>query len=50
MVILSFQTPEGIAWGQMTAMATIAMLPPMILVLLTQRWMVRGLTMGAVKG
>lgn len=50
MVILSFKTPEGIAWGQMTAMATIAMLPPMILVLLTQRWMVRGLTMGAVKG
>ena len=30
--------------------ALVAILPPVILAVLTQRWIVRGLTLGAVKG
>ena len=30
--------------------ALVAILPPVVLAVLTQRWIVRGLTLGAVKG
>jgi multiple sugar transport system permease protein len=37
-------------WGPMMAASCIATLPPLILYLVFQRWVVKGLTLGAVKG
>jgi len=42
---------EGITdWGMLMAAATVLALPPLILAFIVQRWLVRGLTFGAVKG
>ncbi|NQT21305.1 MAG: carbohydrate ABC transporter permease [Planctomycetes bacterium] len=46
----SFFTLRGILWGPVAAAATISVLPMIIFVLLLQRYMVRGLTFGAVRG
>ena len=40
---------EQVLWGQMAAAAVVAVIPGVILTLLVQRWVVRGLTFGAVK-
>jgi len=40
----------GTFWYEMCALATISMIPPMITGFLIQKWIVRGLTFGAVKG
>lgn len=45
-----FITDKGTLWGDMSAMGTVIVLPIMIFALATQRWLVRGLTVGAVKG
>lgn len=37
-------------WGEMMAASVIVAIPPVLLYLLGQRWVVRGLTAGAVKG
>jgi multiple sugar transport system permease protein len=37
-------------WGALMAAATLIALPPLILATLVQRWLVTGLTLGAVKG
>jgi multiple sugar transport system permease protein len=37
-------------WGVLMAAATLIALPPLILAALVQRWLVSGLTLGAVKG
>jgi len=37
-------------WGQMLAASTMAALPPVILFILLQKWMIRGMAAGAVKG
>ena len=37
-------------WGPMMAAACLATLPPLVLYLIFQRWVVKGLTLGAVKG
>lgn len=37
-------------WGALMAAATLIALPPLILAMLVQRWLVSGLTLGAVKG
>jgi multiple sugar transport system permease protein len=37
-------------WGALMAAATLIALPPLILAALVQRWLVSGLTLGAVKG
>jgi len=39
-----------IPWGPMTAASTLIMIPAFIFILIVQKQMVRGLTMGAVKG
>jgi ABC-type glycerol-3-phosphate transport system permease component len=39
-----------VPWGEVTAAATIVTLPLILLVLLFQRRIVRGLTAGALKG
>lgn len=48
--VFSFMTYTNINWGGLTAAATLITLPVMLLVLLVQRNIVRGLVMGAVKG
>src|SRR5581483_1542367 len=37
-------------WGALMAAATLIALPPLVLATLVQRWLVAGLTLGAVKG
>jgi multiple sugar transport system permease protein len=37
-------------WGALMAAATLIALPPLLLATLVQRWLVAGLTLGAVKG
>ncbi|HZR90574.1 MAG TPA: carbohydrate ABC transporter permease [Bradyrhizobium sp.] len=37
-------------WGVLMAAATLIALPPLMLAMLVQRWLVAGLTLGAVKG
>jgi multiple sugar transport system permease protein len=49
-IVLSFIVEEGVMWGQMSAAVTCAMLPAVVLLVLAQRHMVKGLTLGAVKG
>jgi multiple sugar transport system permease protein len=40
----------GVAWGELSALATIAAIPGILLAVFMQRYIVRGLTFGAVKG
>ena len=47
--ISTFVTSTGSEWGFISALGTSAMLPSFIFILLVQRHLVRGLTMGAVK-
>ena len=49
MRIAAFITDKGTHWGPMSAMGTLIVLPVMAFALVMQRWLVRGLTMGAVK-
>lgn len=44
-----FMRETGILWGHMTAAAVIMMLPTVVLTFFIQRYLVRGLTFGAVK-
>ena len=37
-------------WGQILAAATLAALPPLVLFLVVQKWMIQGMAAGAVKG
>jgi sorbitol/mannitol transport system permease protein len=46
----SFMTQEGLFWAKLCAISTLVVLPPMVLGWLAQRSLVKGLTMGAVKG
>ena len=43
-------TPHGTFWGQCAAAATISTIPGVLLILLFHKYLVRGLTFGAVKG
>jgi multiple sugar transport system permease protein len=45
-----YATPVSILWGQIAAAGTMIIVPVAIITLILQRNMVRGLTMGAVKG
>jgi multiple sugar transport system permease protein len=47
--ITSFVTDKGILWGPMSAMGTVIVIPILIFGLFAQRYLVRGLTLGAVK-
>ena len=46
----SFIQQNTTEWGQMLAASTLAALPPLILFLLVQKWMIRGMAAGAGKG
>jgi multiple sugar transport system permease protein len=48
--VYSFLSYEEINWGGLTAAATIITLPVLVLALFVQKHIVRGLTMGALKG
>ena len=48
--ITGFRTDRGIEWGPASAAGTVTVIPILILALTVQRNLVRGLTMGAVKG
>jgi multiple sugar transport system permease protein len=47
--ISGFISVEQIFWGYITASAFVAAIPPIVLALIFQRYMVRGLTFGALK-
>ncbi len=49
-IVPSLVGGHEILWGQIAAIGTIAILPGIILSLLLQRYLIRGLTLGAVKG
>ncbi len=49
-VIAGLTTDVGPLYGQMSAAAVLVMLPNVVMTLLLQRYVVRGLTLGAVKG
>lgn len=43
-------TSTGIDWGRMTAIGTVVVLPMFVAGLAVKRWLVTGLTLGAVTG
>ncbi len=43
-------TAQGVKWGELSIVGIVALLPVLVVVLVLQRHIVRGLTMGAVKG
>jgi multiple sugar transport system permease protein len=45
-----FWTQRGILWGPLSAAATVCVVPMILFALFLQRWIVRGLTFGAVRG
>jgi sorbitol/mannitol transport system permease protein len=47
--ISSYSSPEGLFWAKLSAASTLAILPIMFLGWVTQKQMVKGLTLGAVK-
>jgi multiple sugar transport system permease protein len=47
--VASFITDKGILWGPMSAMSVVIVAPIMLFALFVQRYLVRGLTLGAVK-
>ena len=46
----SFIQYDATAWGPMLAASTLAALPPLVLFILVQKWMIQGMAAGAVKG
>jgi multiple sugar transport system permease protein len=48
--LISLQGQYSVAWGEQGAMAVIASIPTLIVFIFFQRYFIKGLTMGAVKG
>lgn len=48
--VAGFVTDRGVQWGPMAATAVIMILPMLLFALFVQRYLVRGITLGAVKG
>lgn len=48
--VFSYFTSSGVQWGQIAACALVAMIIPMIIFLALDKFVVRGLTFGSVKG
>jgi multiple sugar transport system permease protein len=49
-MVAGFETDRGIRWGQLSSASVAIMLPVVAVALLLQRHIVKGLTLGAVKG
>jgi multiple sugar transport system permease protein len=47
--LAEFVSVTGTNWGEMAAVATISMLPALVFLVFVQRYIVMGLTFGAVK-
>jgi len=47
---LAFVTASGIQYGQVAAAIVLSVTPTLLLALYAQRWLVEGLSLGAVKG
>jgi len=47
--LAAFQSPTKIMWGEISALVVLAIIPVFILALSVQKYLVRGLAMGAVK-
>ena len=50
LVLQDYIGSAGISWGELLAVASIAAIPGILLAIFMQRYIVRGLTFGAVKG
>lgn len=50
LVLQDYIGSTGVVWGQLSALATIAAIPGILFAVFMQRYIVRGLTFGAVKG
>lgn len=50
MALNSFISVYGLRWGEMCAASTVIMMPVFLFVLFLQKYLVKGLTVGAVKG
>ena len=48
--ITSFMTNKAILWGRITASGSLVLVPVLIFALVAQRYLIRGLSKGAVKG
>ena len=48
-VIAGFITDKGLDWGTMSALGTMLVMPVIILAWISQKYLIRGLTLGAVK-
>ncbi len=48
--VAGFVTDRGVQWGPMAAMAVIMIVPMILFALFVQRYLVKGITLGAVKG
>jgi ABC-type glycerol-3-phosphate transport system permease component len=48
--LVNFMSADVFYWGPLMASTILSALPPVIMFLLLQRWVVKGLTLGAVKG
>jgi multiple sugar transport system permease protein len=49
-IITSYMTNKSVLWGRIAASGTLVLIPVLIFALLAQRYLVRGLARGAVKG
>lgn len=49
-IITSFMTNKAVLWGRIAASGSLVLIPVLIFALLAQRYLVRGLAKGAVKG
>lgn len=49
-MVSTFMSDQYLRWGEMSAMGSMMIIPVMIFAMATQRYLVRGLTFGAVKG
>ena len=47
---MTYLTVAGVKWGEMAATGILAVLPVMIFAIAVQKYMIRGLTFGSVKG
>lgn len=50
MLATMLQSPTGVAWGQVFAASVVQMLPAAVFLLAVQRFLVKGVSSGAVKG
>jgi multiple sugar transport system permease protein len=49
-IITSFMTNKSVLWGRIAASGSLVLIPVLIFALLAQRYLIRGLAKGAVKG